>query len=227
MARREKREEQVSFLNRVFSVIIKKSILTGKKQQKYFLCLPPSFVCNGVLKSYFMSLLTDICSALNNMNYILRYKLLILLDFVLWHLLYNVFVTFFPVPANVATDCHKTSTIGETRCIWVMRSDMKRSTNVDFYTWRAFSVQFWFVFIKRHLISFSTHLTVKRQNALLCGLHGVRDWRLDVFRTEPWYDTGNAISHGLNSSIWWILHWKRRNLQITWPRGLEGNVTLM
>ncbi len=47
--------------------------------------LPHSFVCNGILKPYFMSLLTYICCALNNMNYVLRYKLLVPLDFVLWH----------------------------------------------------------------------------------------------------------------------------------------------
>lgn len=58
-------------------------LFNWKKAAEIFPLPTPSFVCNGVLKSYFMSVLTDICSALNNMNYILRYKLLILLDFVL------------------------------------------------------------------------------------------------------------------------------------------------
>ncbi len=56
-----------------------------KKRSRNISSSTPSFVCNGVLKLYFMSLLTYIRCALNNMNYVLRYKLLIPLDFLLWH----------------------------------------------------------------------------------------------------------------------------------------------
>lgn len=78
--------------SQVFSI---SSFIGNKKSKTSWVCTEkrsrnissstPSFVCNGVLKPYFMSLLTYICCALNNMNYVLRYKLLIPLDFLLWH----------------------------------------------------------------------------------------------------------------------------------------------
>lgn len=108
----------------------KTSWVWTEKRSRNISSSTPSFVCNGVLKPYFMSLLTYIYirCALNNMNYVLRYKLLIPLDFLLWHfnpgILWNFFflVTFSPVPADVADDCHKTSMIGEMRCLPVNRS---------------------------------------------------------------------------------------------------------
>lgn len=45
----------------------------------------PPFVCDGVLKPYFASSLTDIWYALNNMNYLLRNKLLTPLEFLQEH----------------------------------------------------------------------------------------------------------------------------------------------
>lgn len=45
----------------------------------------PPFVCDGVLKPYFVSSLTDIRCALNNMNYLLRNKLLTPLEFLQEH----------------------------------------------------------------------------------------------------------------------------------------------
>lgn len=45
----------------------------------------PPFVRDGVLKPYFASSLTDIRCALNNMNYLLRNKLLTPLEFLQEH----------------------------------------------------------------------------------------------------------------------------------------------
>lgn len=72
-------------------------------------------MCDGVLKPYFVSSLTDIWHALNNMNYVLRNKLLTPLEFLQEHFnpdpqtLYKIIsATFSPVQADVAPDCNKT-----------------------------------------------------------------------------------------------------------------------
>lgn len=49
------------------------------------ICLVSPVVCDVVLKPYFVSSLTDIWCALNNMNYVLRNKLLTPLEFLQEH----------------------------------------------------------------------------------------------------------------------------------------------
>lgn len=72
-------------------------------------------VYNAVLKPYFASHLADIWGVLNNMNYVLRNKLLTPLEFLQEH--FNpdpktvqiiISCTFSPVQADMGTDCNKT-----------------------------------------------------------------------------------------------------------------------
>lgn len=72
-------------------------------------------MCDAVLKPYFASHLADIWGVLNNMNYVLRNKLLTPLEFLQEH--FNpdpetiqiiISCTFSPVQADMGTDCNKT-----------------------------------------------------------------------------------------------------------------------
>lgn len=76
-------------------------------------------VCDAVLKPYFASRLADIWGVLNNMNYVLRNKLLTPLEFLQEH--FNpdpktiqiiISCTFSPVQADMGTDCNKTHFVG-------------------------------------------------------------------------------------------------------------------
>ena len=86
----------------------------GEKSARNISFLSP-VVCDAVLKPYFASTLTDIWSALNNMNYVLRNKLLTPLKFLQEH--FNpdprtisiiISCTFSPVQDDMGTDCNKT-----------------------------------------------------------------------------------------------------------------------
>lgn len=80
---------------------------------------PSPGVCEAVLKPYFASRLADIWGVLNNMNYVLRNKLLTPREFLQEH--FNpdpktiriiISCTFSPVQADMGTDCNKTHCVG-------------------------------------------------------------------------------------------------------------------
>ena len=68
-----------------FSCFLAKKDLLWVFGRALEICLVSPVVCDAVLKPYFVSSLTDIWCALNNMNYVLRNKLLTPLEFLQEH----------------------------------------------------------------------------------------------------------------------------------------------